>query len=140
MFDARTIPLTILVIAGVALGLQNVIYAATGVDPNHADGFRPMGVPSLRNDLQRGRISPELQPDVDGRASVRIENIRAIQRLNMETMRPTAEPDHDYDTYALTRRCYESGISGARLAQCLGEARNGRWYPLGSSMGNAILP
>lgn len=140
MFDARTIPLTVLVIAGVALGAQNIIHAATGVDPNHAAGFRPIGHQSLRNDLQRGRISPELQPDVDGRASIRIENIRAIQRLNMETMRPAAEPDYDLDPDALTRRCYESGVSGARFAQCLGAAQRGKVYQLGTDFGNRVLP
>lgn len=140
MIDYRTVPLTILIVAGLAFGLQNVIHAATGVNPNHADGFRPMGVPSLRNDLQRGRISPELQPDVDGRASVRIENIRAIQRLNMEAMQPSEEPDYNYDPYALTRRCYESGASAARLAQCLGEARKGNVYPLQGGLGSEVLP
>lgn len=140
MVDARTIPLTILVIAGIALGAQNLIYAATGVDPNHAAGFRPIGYPSLRNDLQRGRISPELQPDVDGRASIRIENIRAVQRLRMDAMEPPEDVDYEYDTYALTRRCYEYGISGARLAQCLGEARKGKLYPLGTDFGNRVLP
>ncbi|MBI3336226.1 hypothetical protein HYZ98_01515 [Candidatus Peregrinibacteria bacterium] len=139
MVDYRTVPLTILIVAGLAFGLQNVIHAATGVDPNHAAGFRPSG-PSLRNDLQRGRISPELQPDVDGRASVRIENIRAIQRLNMESMRPSAEPEYNYDIYALTRRCYEAGVSGARLAQCLGEARKGKMYPLEGGLGHDVLP
>jgi len=139
MVDYRTIPLTMLIVAGLALGFQNVIHATTGVDPNHAAGLRPVG-PSLRNDLQRGRISPELQPDVDGRASVRIENIRAIQRLNIESMRPATKENYDYDSYALTRRCYESGVSRSRLAQCLGEARNGRMYPLGSEWSNAVLP
>src|SRR3989344_4252781 len=99
MVDYRTIPLTMLIVAGLALGFQNVIHATTGVDPNHAAGLRPVG-PSLRNYLQRGRISPELQPDVDGRASVRIENIRAIQRLNIESMRPTTKLNYDYDSYA----------------------------------------